>query len=197
MMRWSRFAAAYALLGALAAVAAMALREGSPLIHPAPWLALEPRASHAYSCLLGLGFGLALALSTRAMVPRFRWAQRLHEELRPFARDMTMTSIAMLAVLSSLGEELLFRGLLQPWLGIAAQALLFGLLHQIRGPSRWVWVVWATLVGLGLGAIFELTGSLIGPLVAHGVVNYLNLSYLKSHDPAPRRGLGGLLGQRS
>jgi hypothetical protein len=46
--------------------------------------------------------------------------------------------------------------------------------------------------------MFQLTGSLVGPLVAHALVNFLNLSYLKHHDPSPqRRALGGLLGQRS
>jgi membrane protease YdiL (CAAX protease family) len=53
-------------------------------------------------------------------------------------------------------------------------------------------------MGLSFGALFELTGSLLGPIVAHALINCLNLAYLKSHDPEPRRrALGGLLGQRS
>jgi membrane protease YdiL (CAAX protease family) len=53
-------------------------------------------------------------------------------------------------------------------------------------------------VGLALGAMFQLTGSLAGPLAAHALINALNLSFLRSHDPdLGRRGLGGLLGQRS
>lgn len=197
MTRWGRFAAAYALLGALAAAIATWWRHGSPLSHPDPWLPYEPVASHAYSALLGITFGLGLAVSTRLVVPRFRWAGRLHAELRPLAAELSGTGIAVLAVLSSLGEELVFRGLLQPSIGLWAQGLLFGLLHQTRGRSRWVWVSWATLVGLLLGAMFQLTGSLIGPLLAHALVNFLNLLYLKSHDPTPqRRALGGLLGQR-
>jgi membrane protease YdiL (CAAX protease family) len=59
-----------------------------------------------------------------------------------------------------------------------------------------VWAGWATLVGLLLGSIFALTGSLAGPVAAHALVNGLNLSYLKNYDPEPRRGLGGLLGSR-
>jgi membrane protease YdiL (CAAX protease family) len=56
-------------------------------------------------------------------------------------------------------------------------------LHQLPGPSRWIWVSWAFLVGLALGALFELTGSLLGPLAAHALVNGVNLSFLKNHDP--------------
>src|SRR5262249_38367946 len=77
-------------------------------------------------------------------------------------------------------------------IGLLPQALLFGAAHQIAGPSRWVWMAWATVVGLCLGAMFQLTGSLVGPLLAHALVNALNLAYLKSHDPAPQHGLGGL-----
>jgi hypothetical protein len=52
-------------------------------------------------------------------------------------------------------------------------------------------------MGFALGSIFELTGSLVGPIAAHALINWLNLLYLKSHDPGPpRRSLGGLLGER-
>ena len=32
----------------------------------------------------------------------------------------------------------------------------------------------------------ELTGSLLGPIAAHALVNGLNLQFLKSHEPAAR-----------
>jgi membrane protease YdiL (CAAX protease family) len=91
----------------------------------------------------------------------------------------------MLAGLSSLGEELLFRGLLTPYFGVLGSAALFGLAHQIKGRSRWVWVAWASAVGLALGAIFAATGTLVGPLLAHAIVNAANLAYLRDHDPSP------------
>jgi hypothetical protein len=35
-------------------------------------------------------------------------------------------------------------------------------------------------------------------VIAHAIINGLNLLFLKHHDPSPeRRPLGGLLGQRS
>jgi membrane protease YdiL (CAAX protease family) len=197
MTRWGWFAAAYGIMAAVAAAAALFLRDSSPFLHPAPWLALPRLTSHVYSAAIGMAFGALVAIATRMMVPRFAWARNLHLELRPLARGVPFVGIVALAVSSSLGEELLFRGLLQPWLGLFGQALVFGVVHQIPGPSRWVWVAWATLVGLAFGAMFALTGSLAGPLAAHAVINTLNLSFLKSHDPhVGRRGLGGLLGQR-
>lgn len=195
MLRWGRFALAYAFLGVLSAVVAVVLRSGSPFAHPTPLLTLADPARHTYSVMMGLTVGALIVLSTRVTVARFEWARRLHSELRPIARVMTTQGIVVLALLSALGEELLFRGLLQPWVGIILQALAFGSLHQVRGPSRYVWMTWATAVGLVLGAIFQVTGSLLGPIAAHALVNGLNLAYLKNHDPTPaRRALGGLLG---
>lgn len=194
MLRWG--AAAYAVLGLLALLLVDLFRGGSAFLHPEPWLSLEPAARHVYSILWGVAFGGLLVVCTRAAVVRFAWARSLHAALRPFASGMSGTAIVIMAVLSAFGEEMLFRGLLGPIIGVVPQALVFGAAHQIPGPSRWVWVAWATVVGLALGGMFQLTGSLLGPLAAHALVNALNLAYLKSHDPAPRRPLGGLLGQQ-
>jgi len=196
MARWGRFAAAYAVMALIAAGIALGTRGTLPLTLASPWLPLEAPNDVLYSLGLGTCLGLLIAIGTRYAVPRFAWARDLHRELRPLTQGLSGLGIVALAVTSSVGEELLFRGLLQPWLGLWLAALLFGVLHQLAGPSRWIWAGWATVVGLLLGAIFALTGSLAGPLAAHALVNGLNLSYLKHHDPEPRRGLGGLLGSR-
>lgn len=195
MIRWG--AAAYALLGILALVLTPLVRGGSGFVHPTPWLSMSPEAGHVYSLLCGAAFGALLVLVTRITVPRFAWAEQLHAALRPVARQMSGAAIVVMALLSAFGEELLFRGLLGPLLGVVPQALLFGVAHQIPGRARLIWVGWATLVGLALGGMFQLTGSLAGPIAAHAIVNALNLSYLKTHDPGLKRGLGGLLGSAS
>jgi len=194
MLKWQTVAVAYALLGSLASALAVALRNGSPLTHPAPWLALDEPVRIGSSLLLGIALGVVLVASTRISVERWRWARRLHADLRPVAKNLTLPSIITIAALSSLGEELFFRGFLTPFLGgVVLQAVLFGLAHQVSGPSRWVWVTWASLVGLCLGAIFALTGSLVGPIVAHAIAYGYNLTFPRNHDPGPKeRRLGGL-----
>lgn len=188
MMRWGRFAGAYALVGGVAL--ALIWPRGAPLLHPERRLSLDDASAHWLSLGIGLLFGTFLVVGSRITVQRFEWARRLHLELRPLAQGLPPAGIVVLAALSSVGEELLFRGLFQPWMGLWPQAILFGLLHQLPGPSRWIWVSWAFLVGLALGALFALTGSLLGPLAAHALVNGMNLSFLKSHDPGamPVRG---------
>jgi membrane protease YdiL (CAAX protease family) len=178
-----RAASGYALLAVIATSLALALRDGLPWVHPQPWMSMGSGMGLLSSAVLGLALALGLVVMTRFAVARFGWARRLHGDLRPVARELSLGQILLLAGLSSLGEELLFRGLLTPLLGVGLSALLFGLAHQMRGPSRWVWAGWAMGVGVGLGAIFAITGSLVGPLLAHAVVNAVNLSYLRDHDP--------------
>jgi uncharacterized protein len=196
MFPWG--AAAYAMVSVLVYAASMLWLDRSPLVFPNPWLELQPVASHLLSALLGAAFGAVLVLGSRLSVERFAWARRLHGDFRPVARELSTGAIVVLAISSATGEELLFRGLAQPAIGLLLQALVFGLLHQMPGPSRWVWASWASLVGLGMGVIFQLTGSLIGPILAHTIVNGLNLAYLKHYDPNPElRPMGGLLDRRT
>lgn len=187
MIRWGKIAAAYGVLCAVAL--ALTWPRGSPLLHPQPYATaagLGQGSAHLWSLGLGVAFGLLVVAASRLTVQRYDWARRLHLELRPFARSLSPAGVVVLALLSSAGEELLFRSLLQPWMGLWPQALLFGLVHQLPGPSRWVWAAWAFGVGLVLGALFQLTGSLLGPLAAHALVNGVNLTFLKHYDPAPR-----------
>ncbi|MGE0325208.1 MAG: lysostaphin resistance A-like protein [Polyangiaceae bacterium] len=195
MSRWGRYAAAYVGLTVLAL--AVGLWRGESLFTlPVAWLTIAP--SHAWSALAGVGVGVVVVVLTRVCVVRFAWARQLHRDLRPVARGLSPVGLLVLAVLSSLGEELLFRGALQPIAGVWLQALIFGVVHYVPGPSRWVWASWAAAIGLILGLVYAATGSLVGPLLAHALINAVNLRFLKHHDPDPRpRNLGGLLGQRS
>jgi membrane protease YdiL (CAAX protease family) len=177
-----RAVVAYGLLSAVAVTIALALG-GHAWEHPAPWLTLGKPARIALSAALGLGLAAVAIVATRIVVVHFSWGRRLHRDLRPMARDLSPGHILLLAGLSSIGEELLFRGLLTPAIGVVMSAALFGLAHQMAGPSRWVWVGWATVTGIGLGAVFAATGSLVGPLLTHAIVNAVNLAYLRDHEP--------------
>jgi membrane protease YdiL (CAAX protease family) len=198
MFRWGRASIAYALI----AVGALALGHGfdraSLLGYEPSWLPLSGFEAHAFSLVLGGAFAALVVLGTRVLVENVGWARNLHRDLRPMTLRLDVAGIVAIAALSAVAEELVFRGLLLPWVGLFPQALLFGLAHaQLSGPSRWVWVAWASVVGLALGSMFCLTGSLLGPILAHGLINGLNLAYLKAHDTAPpRNSLGGLLSER-
>lgn len=83
-----------------------------------------------------------------------------------------------LALVSSFGEELLFRGALQPFAGLWITSALFGLLHMGPGPLS-AWSFWAMLAGLLLGWLFEATGSLWPAILAHFGVNAISILNLR------------------
>lgn len=183
-------AVGYGLLASLATALAIALRDGVPWVYATPWLELSTLEGVGLSAALGLAVALVVIVATRVTVARYAWAKLLHIELRPIAHNMTLWHILLIAFFSSLGEELLFRGLLQPWVGVLPTAVIFGICHQMPGEAKWVWVCWATFVGLAFGMVFAATGSLVGALLAHMVINAVNLMFLRDHDPlAPESGL--------
>jgi uncharacterized protein len=193
-MRWSLVGFAYVVLG-VGALLAAAWRGVSAWTHPHPVLSLGSGLEQiTYSALVGIAVAGLIVMMTRALVGRVAFATRLHSELRPLAYKMSAGIMVMLALTSAFGEELLFRGLLQPWIGLLLQALIFGSLHQVGGPSRWVWMTFATLMGLIFGGMYACTGSLVGPLISHALINAINLAHLRNFDPHPEpRRLGGLL----
>lgn len=197
MTRAGTIATGYALLATMAGGALFAVRGAAGLAHPEPWVAFEPRAAHEASLALGALAASLVVAASRFATERTRFGAELAEAQAPFARSLGAAWIVPIALLSSTGEELLFRALAQPFVGCVAQAVLFGLVHHMPGRAGLTWRVWAAVVGLVLGAIYAFSGSLAGPLLAHAVINAANLAYLARRAArAPRRRLEGLLVER-
>jgi membrane protease YdiL (CAAX protease family) len=84
-----------------------------------------------------------------------------------------------LAVLTGFGEELLFRGAIQPFAGLLLTSALFGLLHMGQNGILSAWSVWAFLAGLLLGWMYDETASLWPPIIAHFCVNAVSILSLR------------------
>jgi membrane protease YdiL (CAAX protease family) len=195
---------AYAVAGTLSAGIAVAL--GRDPLTTTSWVGLESSAAVGWSVAMGLALGGATVLATRAVVRTASWARTLHEALRPAVRGADGVTLACMALASGVGEEIFFRGLLVPLLGVVASSVAFGLLHQVRGPARWVWAAWASAMGALFAVVFCVTGSIAGSIVAHVLINGANLRFLRDVDlggapvtsPQPtRRPLRGLLDRRA
>ena len=148
---------------------------------PTPWLSASYEVRLALSLALGLALGWLVVASTPWLIERTAWASALHRELRPIIEPLSSTEILVLALASGLAEELFFRGAMQPVLGLVVTSILFGAVHT--GPKRvfLAWSVWAAVMGLLFGVIFELTGVLWGAVLAHALINARNIAYLKGH----------------
>lgn len=101
----------------------------------------------------------------------------LAEHLAPFAHELDTRDVIGAALLSGIGEELLFRGVLQPLCGIWIASILFGLAHTLGG-KMWMYPLITGLMGLALGGLAIATGDLIAPIVVHAVINGCNLPEL-------------------
>jgi membrane protease YdiL (CAAX protease family) len=128
--------------------------------------------------LAALGIGLALVgltrLGARAWKPMGRAARAGAEMLGP----LTSGEVLGLALLSGFAEELLFRGALWPTLGLWGTTLLFGLVHMVPRLDLWIWPLFATLAGLAMGLVREGSGNVVPAMLAHVLVNALNLAWL-------------------
>ena len=96
--------------------------------------------------------------------------------------------ILLLAIMAGVGEEILFRGALQPllggwlkplagpWGGVLAAGVLFGLAH----PMSRAYIVVATIGGIYLGALALVTGEVLSAIVCHAAYDVVALFWLRA-----------------
>jgi membrane protease YdiL (CAAX protease family) len=146
----------------------------------------------------GAACGAAAALPPVALLwlclkcpvgPLAQLTQVVDELLVPLFRDCRLMDLAVISALAGLGEEMLFRGVIQQavtdwlggetatgtWVGLAVAALLFGLVHMIT-PT---YALLAGGIGLYLGWVWiRADRNLLVPIVIHAVYDLLALIYL-------------------
>jgi hypothetical protein len=122
--------------------------------------------------------GLAVVLLSSWFTRHTRAGDRLARALALLVGRRTAAECVALALASGIGEEAFFRGAMQPQLGLVATSLLFGLAHFAPRRDLVPWTGFSLAAGFALGALFEATGNLVAPVVAHAIVNGVNLRLL-------------------
>lgn len=130
---------------------------------------------------LPMGLGLALIVTAASSLvyrlwPAYRSSADYYLEL--VLKPLLWPDLIWVGLLPGLSEELLFRGVMLPALGlnvtaVVVSSLLFGILH-FSGSQQWPYVVWATAVGLLFGYSALFTGNLLVPIVAHILTNLVS-----------------------
>ena len=139
---------------------------------------------------LGMGIALGLGLTGLSAIVYAVWA--IYRESADFYLAMVLKPLAVpdllwLGVLPGLSEELLFRGVMLPAIGldpigIVLSSLCFGVLHMTNA-QQWPYAVWATIVGILLAFTMVETGNLFIPIVAHVTTNFISgLSWKFQHS---------------
>lgn len=128
-----------------------------------------------------------------AVVIRMRpaWLRDLDAALRKLLemlfRGHGWGAVVAVSAIAGLGEELLFRGAIQAWLvevggpvsGVALAALLFGLAHCVTTA----YFVAASLMGLYLGMLYQISGNLLLPSLVHALYDWIAIEYLLRRSP--------------
>ena len=130
---------------------------------------------------LGLGIGLGLAISgISTLVYRLWPAYRRSADfyLAFVLAPLAISDSIWIGLLPGMSEELLFRGVMLPSIGLngtglAISSVCFGILHM-SGKHQWPYAIWASLVGLALGGSALLSGNLLVPIAAHITTNFLS-----------------------
>ncbi len=130
--------------------------------------------------LTGLGFALAgygfyyFAKKTK----KFYEAVELFEQvLSPTFKNLKLIDLVLLSFISGFNEEVFFRGLIFPKVGIILSSLAFGALH-FPGKRYWIYAVWATGSAAVFAYLFFLSNSLWLPITAHFVNNLIGMILL-------------------
>lgn len=114
--------------------------------------------------------------------------QILIDTLGASLEKKSWADLLVLATIAGVSEEILFRGVIQPWMenswgmvaGLVASSLLFGLIHA----ATFLYAVIATAISLYLGLCLDDgdTRNLVTPIVIHALYDFLAfLAIMKSY----------------
>lgn len=137
-----------------------------------------------------VGWGIAASLPPLAVawllyqVPRgplARLREIVQRTIVPWFARCGWLHLLVLSLAAGLGEELLFRGLIQrglagwlpDWVALVLASVLFGLAH----PITRTYIVLAGAIGGYLGWTWMVSGNLVVPIVAHAAYDFAALWY--------------------
>ncbi len=86
--------------------------------------------------------------------------------------------VLLFSLLAAFPEELLFRGALQPEVGLIVASVIFGALHGLT----WMYFAYATTAGLLLGLLFQVSGTLWLSIGLHFAVDMVMFILLRQRD---------------
>ncbi len=163
------------------------------------WILGHPPLEHFNWRPADFGLGVLASLPMIAFViallkwpigPFRRIRKLCDEEVVPLLAGSDWYELIMIALAAGVGEEMLFRGVVQVsiegWLGSPAWGLIlasifFGLLH----PVSITYIVVASLLGIYLGWLLLVNGNLLTVMIAHALYDLAALGYLLKWSSPP------------
>jgi membrane protease YdiL (CAAX protease family) len=165
------------------------------------WLLSDPPLDRVSWSLAATGQGMLAAVPMMAaLVVMRRWPigplrsllELIETRLAPHLRQCSLLELALISLAAGVGEELLFRGVLQTAIaeytgsaatGVGLASLAFGAVHAVSST----YFVLAGLIGVYLGWLMLATDNLLPPILAHALYDFAALVYLLRNRVAPDR----------
>jgi len=165
------------------------------LVGHSPWIGMNWTSETVGQQLWAMVWGVVTAGPILVvMLAAYRWPigplrsvrEVTSRQLTPLFEGLSVAEKAAVSLSAGLGEEVLFRGLLQSalsdwiggpvgmWIGLLVAAGVFGVCHWLNRT----YAVLATLMGVYFGLLLVWTGNLWTPILAHAVYDFVALVVL-------------------
>ena len=152
---------------------------GHPPLEGFVWSAQDALCGAAAAVPL---IALFLAMLRWPVGPLAKVKEFCEQDVVPLFDESYWSELALISLSAGVGEEMLFRGVLQAslmeWLGVGwgltLASILFGVLH----PISISYIIIAGILGFYLGGLWFYNGNLLTVMVTHALYDFVALGYL-------------------
>ena len=142
------------------------------------WEQFDFSLSLFYQLIIGVLYGLIAGWICLALI-RSSWMAATNNKYASRLRDVSLNylDIVLISICAGVGEEIMFRGVLQEFFGVIFTSILFVAIHGYLTFKNWALSIYGfvmTIIIMGLGYIYEFWGVFI-PIVAHTVIDLVLL----------------------
>ncbi len=148
------------------------------------WTSGEEVGAHVHWGLqvaAGLGVGLLVVACSQWLYRSSPRIQAMTNEVSAMLPPISDLDAALAAACSGIAEEVFFRGVMQHAWGLWPTVGVFAFVHGFFHPKLLPWMAFAGVCAIVFGYAVLVFGSILAPVVAHVVINFLNLRYIGRH----------------
>lgn len=131
--------------------------------------------------LVGIGAGLVISFIAHYIISR-PWMVPVNEKYSSLIAPIKLRpwDVLYVSLCAGIGEEVLFRGAIQPLIGVIFTAVVFVALHGYLNPKDArisVYGGFMVLAMIGIGILCDTVG-IISTMIAHTIIDIYLLTYL-------------------
>jgi membrane protease YdiL (CAAX protease family) len=145
-------------------------------------LAITGDGNYSMQLLWGVIAGLGIAVGAHLLIASPLLDAVNSSYARMLGRfKLTFSEILLISLCAGVGEEMLFRGAIQPFLGIPISSILFVAIHGYLNPRDWRLSIYGIFMTIGIACLGYLAESrgLLSAIVGHTIIDVYLLIYLQ------------------